>query len=89
MLPLWLTSDVLEPIWQGPNSVESMTLYFLAEVSDATLGGFKTAGVVIVALAFVGIVIRSLGSRESTMKRGASMALDDGKPADQVISKDN
>ncbi|MFT4709504.1 MAG: hypothetical protein ACI8Q9_000626 [Planctomycetota bacterium] len=54
---------------------------FLAEVSDATLSWFKTAGVVVVASAFIAVVIRSIGSRKEVMDKGAGMALDDGHKA--------
>ena len=58
-----------------------LALAFLAEVSDSTLGVFKTAGVVVVAAAFFAVVIRSLGSRTAVMDKGAGMALDDGQRA--------
>ncbi len=57
-----------------------LALTFLAEVSDSTLSGFKTAGVVVVASAFIAVVIRSIGSRNEVMDKGAGMALDDGRP---------
>lgn len=63
-----------------------LALAFLAEVSDSTLSAFKTAGVVVVASAFIAVVIRSIGSRNEVMDKGASMALDDGHPANDKNS---
>ena len=50
---------------------------------------FKTAAVVVVAIAFLAVVVRALGSRPSAMRKGAHLPLDDPHRADQASAEDS
>ncbi len=50
---------------------------------------FKTAAVVVVAIAFLAVVVRALGARPSAMRKGAHMPLDDPHRADHPSADDS
>jgi len=50
---------------------------------------FKTAGVVVVAIAFLAVVVRALGARPSAMRKGAHLPLDDPHRTDSPSAEDS
>lgn len=65
-------------------------MLWIAEVAGGTdtVGWFKTAAVVVVAVAFLAVVVRALGARPSAMRKGAHMPLDDLHRADDASAED-
>ncbi|MDF1798628.1 MAG: hypothetical protein P1V81_05590 [Planctomycetota bacterium] len=55
-------------------------LSFLAKTD--WVASLKLAAMVIVAIAFLAVVVRALGARPSAMRKGAHMPLDDPRRAD-------
>lgn len=59
-----------------------LLLQVLAETD--WVANLKLAAMVIVAIAFLAVVVRALGARPSAMRKGAHMPLDDPKRADST-----